>query len=318
MRAWIVALGITAVLLAAFVLVAVTRQKAHALDQVNGPTTQPAYALDQNDCLHCHGALELTTRASSGAEVSLYVNKEGLDASAHRYVDCVSCHTTKPHDVPTPLSKLSLAARCGTCHQYEYKLHLQSVHGQQLLQGNEDVATCVDCHSPQVNPHSIVRVLESNAPAYKQNISQTCGRCHNNEPLMARYGILEKVYESYMRSFHGKAMKLSPTANITQLNKATCTNCHGTHDIKDPTDPTSPVAGVENLARTCEQCHPGAGVQFASSFLGHKEATPENFPMVHYAERFFALLTASVVALGVSLVLVETGKWAFNRRPKEE
>ncbi|MBI2865960.1 MAG: hypothetical protein HYX99_01190, partial [Chloroflexi bacterium] len=273
---------------------------------------------DEHACLQCHGNPELTLLTSDGAEVSLYVNQQALDVSAHRYVDCTTCHTSKPHEVPTPLNKLSLAARCGTCHQYQYKLHLQSIHGQQLLQGNQDVATCVDCHSPQANPHSIVRVLQPEAPAYKQNISQTCARCHDDPQLMARYGIVEKVYESYMRSFHGKAMKLSPTEKISQLNKATCTNCHGTHNIMSPRDPTSPVAGVENLSRTCEQCHPGSGTGFASGFLGHREATPENFPVVHYAERFFTFLTASVVALGVSLVLAEAGKWALSRRRETE
>jgi len=66
-------------------------------------------------------------------------------------------------------------------------------------------------------------VLEYNAPTYKKNIAQTCAKCHGNEELMASYGIVEKVYESYMRSFHGKAMQLG-TYEITQLDKATCTN----------------------------------------------------------------------------------------------
>jgi len=99
------------------------------------------------------------------------------------------------------------------------------------------VATCVDCHSTEGNPHSVVRVLEYNAPTYTKNISQTCARCHDNQELMASYGIVEKVYESYMRSFHGKAMQLD--TELVQLDKATCTNCHGVHDIKSVQDPTS-------------------------------------------------------------------------------
>ncbi len=133
---------------------------------------------------------------------------------------------------------------------------------------------------------------------------------------MVSYGIVEKVYESYMRSFHGKAMQLG-TYEITQLDKATCTNCHGTHDIKSASDPGSPVAGLANLAQTCEQCHPGAGVNFASGFLGHKEASPENIPVAHYTEILFTILLISVVSFGAIVVLIAIIRFAANRWREE-
>src|SRR3989304_323266 len=107
-----------------------------------------ARALDQNGCLSCHGNEGLAKTTGTGARVSLYVNVKGVDVSAHRYIDCTNFHTAEPHTIAPPLTKLSLAEKCGTCHQYEYQLHIQSIHGQQLRQGNKDVATCVDCHSP--------------------------------------------------------------------------------------------------------------------------------------------------------------------------
>ena len=271
-----------------------------------------AYALDENNCLSCHSNPELTKTSTKGKRISLYVSEEAVNTAAHRFIECTTCHTTEPHQVATPLTKLSLAEKCGSCHQYQYKLHLESIHGQQLLQGNPDVATCVDCHSPVGNPHSVIRVLEYNAPTYKKNIAQTCAKCHSNEKLMASYGIVEKVYESYMRSFHGKAMQLG-TYEVTQLDKATCTNCHGVHDIKSATDPTSPVAGLENLAKTCEQCHPGAGINFASGFLGHQEASPENIPAAHYTEVLFTILLISVVSFGAVVVIMAVVRFSANR-----
>jgi len=270
------------------------------------------YALDEHNCLACHGNPELTKVNGEGRVISLYVSEEAVNTAAHRFIDCTTCHTAQPHEVNTPLTKLSLAQKCGTCHQYQYKLHRESVHGQQLAQGNPDVATCVDCHSPTGNPHSVIRVLEYNAPAYKKNIAQTCAKCHGNEELMANYGIVEKVYESYMRSFHGKAIQLG-TYEITQLDKATCTNCHGYHDIKRTSDPSSPVSGVQNLAKTCEQCHPGAGEEFARGFLGHKEASPENVPQAHYTEVFFTILLTVVVAGGAFVVIAAVVRFAINR-----
>ncbi len=197
-------------------------------------------------------------------------------------------------------------------HLSQYNSHLQSIHGQQLTQGNPDVATCVDCHSPEGNPHSVIRVLEYSAPAYKKNISQTCAKCHSNEDLMASYGIVEKVYESYMRSFHGKAIQLG-TYEITQLDTATCTNCHGVHDIKAASDPTSPVAGLDNLAKTCEQCHHGAGVEFARGFLGHKEASPDNVPATHITDILFTVLLRSVVGFGALVVVAAIVRFSINK-----
>ncbi len=86
----------------------------------------------------------LTKTIEDGRKVSLYINEEWVSTAAHRYINCITCHTPEPHKIATPLTKLSLAQKCGSCHQYEYKLHLQSIHGQQLAQGNPDVATCVD------------------------------------------------------------------------------------------------------------------------------------------------------------------------------
>lgn len=271
-----------------------------------------ARALDESNCLMCHGNPSLVKVTPEGNRISLFVNEERVNTSAHRYINCTTCHTNEPHTVATPLNKLSLAEKCGSCHLYEYQQHLESIHGQELVKGNPDVATCVDCHSADGSPHNVIRVLEYGAPTYKKNIAETCAKCHANEDLMANYGIVEKVYETYMRTFHGKAMQLGDY-EITQLDKATCTNCHGVHDIKSASDPDSPVAGAENLAATCEQCHPGGGVQFANTFLGHKEASVQDSPVVFFAERFFFILTTSVLGLGLFLVGAATVRWGIGR-----
>jgi hypothetical protein len=271
-----------------------------------------AQAQDAKNCLACHGKTNLVKAGPDGVKISLYVSAKAVAAAAHRYIDCTTCHTGDPHKVETPLTKLSGAQKCGTCHQYQYDLHLKSIHGQQLALGNPDVATCVDCHSQSQDPHSVIRVLEYNAPTYKKNISETCARCHGNQELMQNYGIVEKVYESYMRSFHGRAMQLG-TYEIAQLDKATCTNCHGVHDIKSVDDPSSPVAGLDSLAQTCEKCHTGAGIEFARGFLGHKEASPTNIPAAHYTEIFFTIFMFSVLGFGALVVITAIFHFSVNR-----
>jgi hypothetical protein len=271
-----------------------------------------ASALDENACLSCHGNEGFSKTNEAGETISLYVNVEEVNISAHRYIDCTACHSDDPHNVATPLNKLSLAEKCGTCHEYQYKLHLDSIHGQQLVLGNPDVATCVDCHSPDSNPHSVIRTLEFGAPTYKKNIAETCSRCHDDKALMADYGIVEQVYESYMRSYHGKAIDLG-TYQPGALDEATCTNCHGWHDVKAVTDPTSPVAGMENLASTCEQCHAGAGVQFAAGFLGHREASPDNVAPVHYTDIIFRIILTSVLAFGAIVIITAIVRFSINK-----
>ena len=272
----------------------------------------PAYALDESGCLQCHGNAGLTGTDNVGQKVSLYVDQQSIDTGAHRYIDCVACHSAKPHDAGTSLTKESMTQLCGSCHQYEEKQYVQSIHGQQVAQGDGAAASCVDCHSSVGNPHSVMRTLEYTAPTYKKNIAATCAACHAQEDLMANYGIVEKVYESYMRSFHGKALSLG-MYRPTELDKATCTNCHGAHDIKAVTDPSSPVAGLDNLSKTCESCHPGAGVQFAAGFLGHKEASPQNIPAAHYTEIIFSTLLITVVAFGVIIMLLAFRKFVAMR-----
>ncbi len=128
-----------------------------------------AQALDENNCLECHRNPKLFTTNGEGRQISLYIDEAEVNTAAHRFIDCTTCHTAEPHSVATPLTKLSLAEKCGSCHQYQYKVHLESVHGQQLVQGNPDVATCIDCHSTVGNPHSVIRVLEYSAPAINRN-----------------------------------------------------------------------------------------------------------------------------------------------------
>jgi nitrate/TMAO reductase-like tetraheme cytochrome c subunit len=265
-------------------------------------TGQTAYALDGSNCLSCHAKLDVGKTTADGRNVSLIIKSADLDNSAHRYIDCAQCHPSNPHDGSVPLSKLASAKICGSCHLFEYQQFASSIHGQQLQQGNTDVPTCVDCHSANGDPHSILRVLDPASTIYKKNIAETCGSCHNNQDLMDGYGIVENVYETYMQSFHGKSIALS-SDQLTKLNAATCTNCHGVHNIKPVNDPTAPVAGMDNLVQTCNQCHPGAGAEFVKGFLGHKQASPSFVPVAHYVEKSFGVLTYSVIGLGAVIVI---------------
>jgi hypothetical protein len=292
-----------------------------------GPATSPdpnvlQMFADQKHCLSCHGDPALTglmtKQRPDGSSIALYVDTKGSTNSVHRYKDCTSCHSDKPHDVKSPLTKLSLSEKCGTCHEYEYAQYKTSVHGAPLQGGNSDPATCTDCHSATSNPHNVVRVLDPSASTYPKNIAQTCATCHDNPKLMDKYGIVEKVYASYMRSFHGKAMKLAPDgAPIQQLDTATCVNCHGAHNIALVSDPQAQVAGMANLLETCKTCHPDAGPEFVKGFLGHKAVNSDFMPEVYWGGKSFYIFSRAMLAGGMLIVAgsitLRSVPWAARR-----
>jgi hypothetical protein len=279
---------------------------------------------DKNHCLGCHGDPSLinlmTKQRPDGSSIALFVDTMGSSNSVHRYKDCTSCHSDKPHDVQSPLTKLSSSQKCGSCHEYEYNQYKASVHGAAQFAGNSDPATCTDCHSETSNPHNVVRVLDPSASTYPKNIARTCAKCHDDPKLMDKYGIVEKVYESYMRSFHGKAMGLAREgAPIQQLDTATCINCHGAHNIAKITDPGAPVAGMDNLLKTCQTCHTDAGPEFVKGFLGHKAINSDYLPQVYWGGKGFYIFTRAMLAGGVGIVAtsisLRVGPWV-NRKVK--
>jgi hypothetical protein len=286
---------------------------------------------DRNNCLSCHADAALTElmtkQRSDGSSIALYVDVEGSSNSVHRYKDCTECHGTDPHASTSELTKLSLSEKCGSCHQYEYKQWKTSVHGAPQFSGNSDPATCTDCHSATSNPHNVVRVLDPLATTYPKNIAQTCAKCHDNPGLMDKYGIVEKVYSSYMRSFHGKAMKLAPkNSALQQLDTATCVSCHGAHNISSVSSPNAPVGGKDNLLETCRTCHPDAGPEFVQGFLGHKATSAETLPQVYWTGKGFYLFTRAMLAGGVLIVATSislrgvpwTARKIRRRKKKEE
>lgn len=295
--------------------------KPVAATEPSPPTAAPAPTKTQADttkasttCRSCHNKPEFEAVSALSSRPDTVKQLETDRTYAHRFIACTTCHPGDPHKKNGPVTKASIAEACGQCHASQHLEHESSVHGKSLAAGGKDAATCVDCHSTAGTPHSIARVLSPDSPAYRASVASTCAKCHSKTEVMERYGVPTEVYKTYMTTFHGKANVLSPY-EITQHPKATCVNCHGYHDIKADDDPASPV-NHDNLADTCGGCHPGAGEQFASGWLGHKEATPQQFPVVYFAERFFFFLTSTVLAFGfVFMVALELGSWILRRRP---
>lgn len=264
-------------------------------------------------CRSCHRSGNYGHVADIGAQTDIQRQVDNDRQFAHHRLACVTCHGEAPHADMHAITRRSVATKCGQCHNEQLAIHRDSVHGRSLDAGGKDAASCVDCHSTEGTPHSIVRVLSTASPAYRSAVAATCARCHARDEVMSKYGVPTEVYKTYMSTFHGKANVLSKY-EITQHPKATCISCHGFHDVREAKDPKSPVHHA-NLAKTCGTCHPGAGEKFAAGWMGHTEATPQQYPIVYWAERFFLYLTASVLTFGfIFMVLLDLVSTLLRRK----
>ncbi|NOY38031.1 MAG: hypothetical protein GXO83_10725 [Chlorobi bacterium] len=202
------------------------------------------YSQTREDCLMCHSDPEFSVE-QNGKTVSLYVNVEILDKSAHDSLKCIQCHNDAtgvdfPHEA---LKKVD----CTQCHQTEDKEYTAGVHGQALKLKEPYAPDCKECHGH----HDILNPKNPASRTYKLNIPVLCGTCHREGAPVARvYNVTQhNILENYSQGIHGKGL-FEQGLIVT----ATCNDCHGNHLILPHTSPNSSIAS-NNIAHTCMKCH---------------------------------------------------------------
>jgi hypothetical protein len=219
-------------------------------------------AIKPTSCTSCHGSdlFQAKDRAK--------VQKFHDDVHAQVGLSCHDCHGGNPDpnaDMATAMDpkfkanpfigtpkRTQIPEFCGRCHSSadymkrfnpaarvdqltEYRT---SVHGKRLAQGDENVATCIDCHSV----HDIRRKSNPDAPVYATHVAETCSRCHSDPERMAAYHTPTDQYAHWRISVHAKAM-----FEKNDLTAPTCNDCHGNHGATPP--------GVQSVAFICGSCH---------------------------------------------------------------
>ena len=188
-------------------------------------------------CVSCHGgdpAAESVAGAHSKSFRGSFDRKQAVEL-------CSTCHSDpqqmRPYGIPTD----------------QHALYLTSAHGKKLMQGDTRVAVCTDCHGN----HRVLSAKDPASPVFRQNIPDTCGRCHENANLMKVYGLSANIVAEYRQSVHGKALFEKHSTQAPD-----CTRCHGTHGAAPP--------GIGNVAKVCGQCHTRTLEAFRDS--PHKDA----------------------------------------------
>ena len=204
-------------------------------------------------CVDCHaGAAQVphTARQAAASCSRCHSDVPGvLAGSVHAALGdpndaqtCVACHGA--HDVKDP-STLGVRL-CATCHSTEVKRYDASIHGRARSRGISDAPTCQNCHGPA---HQVLTATDAKSPVSKTNLPNTCGTCHSNPKLAAKYlfSVVLPV-AAYEAGVHGRAVAQG------NLNAASCADCHGAHDILPSSDPHSRI-WKQTVPATCGQCH---------------------------------------------------------------
>ena len=209
-----------------------------------------ASRLKKVSCATCH--VDVSTDVATGAHKALVSGRETSSS-------CIACHGA--HEVSPPKQKP--VALCATCHASETATYEKSVHGQDVRRGASDVASCEDCHGPA---HKLRPASDPASSVYKTNLPHTCGTCHANPGLVAKYHIrIAKPLEAYQNSVHGKAIQAG------RDGAAVCSDCHGSHGLFAAGDPRSQVFRA-NVPATCGRCHTDIWKTFQTSIHGQAVA----------------------------------------------
>ncbi len=271
--------------------------------------------LERVQCVRCHyvgntvGAPESRRYKQYQESVHGRLAASG-DARAPLCQDCHGTHEVRPADDPTSrVHRKNLPDDCGRCHSRSKAEYLEGLHGQQAAKGNVDAPVCTDCHSE----HEIQRPSDPTSKVFSTHIPEACGRCHEDQQVMDRYGLNAKNVATFKSSFHGVALKFG----VTKV--ANCTSCHEHHRILPPDDPRSTVSPVR-VPETCgkAECHPGASANFARGKM-HVSSHDESSGKIYWIARAFMLLTISVMAgLVLHIALDLLRRWLNRRRGKKD
>jgi len=262
--------------------------RGHDVLRVSDPLSK-AYRRNQPSlCGTCHGGaagkFPLADGRSRAESYLATVHGEAERAGNSKAAACADCHGA--HDIRPPFESSSRVypertpKTCGKCHPAERDAFLASIHGAALERGIREAPACTDCHGEHtIRPHG-----EKGAATSKSAIAKTCASCHESERLSAKFGMPADRVRTFAGSYHGLAAK---AGNVAVAN---CASCHGWHDVLPSADPRSRIH-PSNLAKTCGQCHPGAGARLASLNVHEALAsTGESSKAANYARMFYYFL----------------------------
>ncbi len=214
----------------------------------------------------------------------------------HQDFRCYDCH----RDIHTIQSvqetlKKAILTQCTQCHANdEYAV---SGHGMAVIEGNEDAATCSDCHG--LHDTKVYHTSQEEYPAEAREFyHETCVRCHTDAAMMERNKLSVTTVKFYEETYHGKVQRIGYPSRV-----AGCADCHTSHNILPKEDPRSTV-NPANLVENCGRCHTGFHQRFVK-YKAHPDfRNRELYPMLYWTNVFMvALLVITFIFFWVHAIL---------------
>jgi cytochrome b subunit of formate dehydrogenase len=196
-----------------------------------------------NVCGSCH--------KSEKEEYNLSAHGLGIREGINGAPNCFTCHKNPITDITVKRDqsqlKITQEKLCLSCHLNNPEIrertspsagfiaaYENSIHGKLLMQGNSQVANCVNCHTA----HSEKPSSDPTSTVNRFNIPNTCSQCH------------AQIADEYKQSVHGVAVLKKGS-----IDAPVCTTCHGEHNILAHNNPSSPTAYANISTQVCSPCH---------------------------------------------------------------
>lgn len=176
-------------------------------------------------CIDCHAD------QSNAFHDGIHTPKSVSDERG--YPDCFTCHIDPHFDGKAECKgvtegPLAIHERCSSCHEKDLESLEHSEHLRQLLRGNKDAPTCIDCHET----HAITKPSDVRSAVHTNNVSEACESCHDDYRMRLHHDVDEG------------------------LAKISCTYCHIGHDteVSSFQDRVNYGSGMQH----CGYCHQDA------------------------------------------------------------
>ncbi len=289
---------------------------AHGILASSDPRSRTHKVRLPNTCATCHGTAGLLTDQivklpQSFESYAQSVHGQGAERGIATAASCADCHGV--HDLKgsvdpnSRINPINVSRTCGQCHpdiQLEYD---RSIHGRALKTGVRDSPSCTDCHGE----HLILSAKDPDARTCAANLAaQTCGRCHDDPVIVAKYNLQGGVVGTYVDSYHGWASQRG-----CELS-ATCASCHTAHSVLPELDPLSSI-NEANVVATCGQCHDNADANFANSYT-HETTSISANPINYWIRRIYIVAIILIVGGMVLHNLLIMNYFMIERRSAEE
>jgi len=291
----------------------------------SGEPFQSRYAASAhgaNACTSCHRGITDTRRHMRGEERPTPVacgDCHGEVARAfgknvhflRENFQCADCHGEIHGLRKTEGSvKKAIVEDCSRCHSRDE--YVSAGHAGAVLKGNEDAASCADCHGLH-DTRAFHAAGGAHPKEARTHYTERCVTCHADADLVKRNRLRSNVVASYEQTYHGKVRDAGYPSRV-----AGCADCHRGHDILPKTDPKSGLHPA-NLEKSCGACHRGFHPRFAS-YIAHPDYHDrENYPALYWAFIFMEILLGGVFIFFWTHTALWWRKvyWEKHRREKE-